>query len=261
MTHVKHVFSEKEDLANSLGSFIVECSTEAIKERGRFTVAFSGGSAATSVCECLNLRKFSNAIDWSKWYIFFCDERFVDLTHPDSNYKAINDGLLRNMPQIDRNKVFGLNKTGSVSDAADAYERDLRRVFVNEEFPSFDLLVLGMGPDGHICSLFPKHPLLKEEVKWVGSIDNSPKPPPQRITFTLKVVNSARNVLFFTTGIGKAANIHKAIEGERTESVPASLVAPFTLTSDGKKKSGNVHWFMDTPAASMLTSYVVMNTN
>lgn len=242
MTHVKHVFSSKDDLSDGLGTFIVDCCNKAVAERGRFTVAFSGGSAATGVCACMNLPKFNKAVQWDKWHIFFCDERFVELTHSDSNFKAINEGLLEKIEGIDRTKVFALEKSGTVQDAATSYEKAMRGVFENESVPMFDLLVLGMGPDGHICSLFPDHALLKEESSWVGSLCDSPKPPPERITFTLKVVNNARNVLFYTTGKGKAENIHKAIEEAPSSNIPASLVKPV----------GEVHWFMDTDAASLL---------
>jgi len=246
MPHVKHTYSNKPDLSDALGSFIVDCSRRSIEDHGRFTIAFSGGSAATSVCACMNIDKFKTAVDWSKWFVFFCDERYVELTDADSNYKAINDGLLSTIPQINPTQVFKLNKSlPTVQEAATAYEQDVRSVFKDVEgFPSFDLLVLGMGPDGHICSLFPNHPLLKESTLWVGSLSDSPKPPAERITLTLGVVNSANNVLFYTTGKGKAENIKKAIECQPSEEIPASLVHP----------KGDVHWFMDEDAASLLAA-------
>jgi len=242
-SHAQHTFADKGALTDALGEFIVKCSQAAITQHGRFTIAFSGGSAATSVCACLNLNKFRDEVDWSKWFIFFCDERFVELTNSDSNYKAIEDGLLSQNPHINRQQVFKLKYTGTVHEAAQEYEDQLKTVFEPDQTPQFDLLVLGMGPDGHICSLFPHHILLKEEKKWVCALSDSPKPPPERITLSLNVVNNARNVLFYTTGKGKAENIRSAIEGESSEEVPASLVRP---------KSGSVHWFMDTDAASLL---------
>merc|ERR1712226_403079 len=194
--------------------------------------------------------KIFDKVDWSKWVVFFCDERFVDLTHPDSNYKAINDGLLSEFKKpdvknkIEENNVLKLDfEAGNVSAAATAYENDLRSVFKNDSLPKFDLLILGMGPDGHTCSLSPNHELLKERSKWIASLEDSPKPPPERITFTMNVVNNATDIVFITMGKGKAENIRKAIEEEPSESIPVSLIKPV---------NGTVHWFMDFEAASLL---------
>jgi len=239
----KRIFAERDFYIDSLGTMLAECSAKAISARGRFTIAFAGGSAATNACEALTLDKFKETIDWSKWFVFLCDERFVEADHPDSNYKAIHDGLLTKVPTINPAQVFKLKKIGGVSQAANYYEADMRRVFCNESLPRFDLIVLGMGPDGHICSLFPKHALLREQNKWVTSLTDSPKPPPHRITFTLKVVNNAADVVFIATGKSKADMIRRATECLSTPEVPASLVKP---------TNGNVHWFMDEEAASML---------
>ena len=238
-----HIHSSNDDFSKSLGAFLNDCSSKAIEDHGFFTIAFSGGSAATKVCECYDRTDVSCAVDFSKWKIFFCDERFVSLDHSDSNFKTINDGLLKKHPQFINENIFMLNKCGGVADAAKDYGAKLRSIFPNKTLPEFDLIILGMGPDGHICSLFPNHKLLDEKLKWIGSVDDSPKPPPQRITFTLDVVNSAKTIAFITLGESKASNIHKAIECEPTREIPASLVKP---------TNGSVHWFMDMAASSLL---------
>lgn len=239
-----HTFPSKDALHEEFGQFLVDTSKKAIAESGRFTVGFSGGSAATIVCTCMNMEKFKNEVDFSKWIVFFCDERFVELTHADSNYLAIHDGLLSKIPDIDQNNVYKLDySTGNVVDAASSYQKDLHAVF-GDSLPRFDVLILGMGPDGHTCSLFPNHALLAEKEKWVASLNDSPKPPPERITFTLGVVNNTKEIVFIAMGGSKAENIRRATEEEPTNEVPVSLVKPV---------DGTVHWYMDTDAAKLLT--------
>lgn len=149
--------------------------------------------------------------------------------------------------------VHSINDSVSAEEAADEYEFVIRQLVKSRvisvsdisDCPKFDLILLGMGSDGHVASLFPNHSVLEEKDEWVTYITDSPKPPPERITFTMPVINSASNVAIVITGESKAEAAHLAVDGVGTgfPSVPAGIVQPL---------KGNLVWFMDKPAATKL---------
>ena len=164
---------------------------EAAASRGQFTVGFSGGSAAKIVCSGLRGRA---DVEWSKWHVFTCDERHVQLSDPDSNISFVQRELLDHV-SVPAGNVYPIDPSVDVSASAEDYVAKIRKVFPDKsKVPAFDLLILGMGPDGHTCSLFPGHPGLGEMKKLVIPITDSPKPPPKRITLTFPVLNNARLV-------------------------------------------------------------------
>ncbi|KAJ4961164.1 hypothetical protein NE237_021074 [Protea cynaroides] len=240
-----------DELATDLADYIAELSEISVKERGFFAIALSGGSLISlmgKLCEA----PFNKTVDWAKWYIFWADERVVAKNHADSNYKLAKDGLLSKVPVVPGH-IYSINDSLSAEEAASEYEFVLRQlvktrtVDVSEisDCPKFDLILLGMGPDGHVASLFPNHIALDEKEEWIIFITDSPKPPPERITFTLPVINSASNVAVVVTGANKAEAVHLAIDnvGSECPVLPARMVCP---------TNGKLVWFLDRAAASML---------
>ncbi|KAK9277484.1 hypothetical protein L1049_007028 [Liquidambar formosana] len=242
-----------DELGTDLADYIAELSEVSVKERGVFAIGLSGGSLIALMGK-LYETPYNKTVDWAKWYIFWADERVVAKNHADSNYKLAKDCLLSKVPIVPSH-VHSINDSVSAEEAADEYEFVIRQlvktrvVSVSEisDCPKFDLILLGMGSDGHIASLFPNHPVLDEKNQWVTFITDSPKPPPERITFTLPVINSASNVAMVVTGGSKAEAVHLAIDdvGPDCPSMPARMVQP---------TKGKIVWFLDKPAASKLDS-------
>ncbi|XP_057962523.1 probable 6-phosphogluconolactonase 2 [Malania oleifera] len=240
-----------DEVGTDLADYIAEISEASVKERGVFAIALSGGSLIGlmgKLCEA----PYNKTVDWAKWYIFWADERVVAKSHADSNYKHTKNGFLSKVPVVPSH-VHSINDSVAAEQAADEYEFVIRQlvksrvISVSEinDCPKFDLILLGMGSDGHIASLFPNHSILYEENEWVTFLTDSPKPPPERITFTLPVINSASNVAVVVTGSSKAEAVHLAID-EVGPDCPSQPVQMVQLTK------GKLVWFLDRPAASKL---------
>ncbi|XP_021775012.1 probable 6-phosphogluconolactonase 4, chloroplastic [Chenopodium quinoa] len=243
------IFDSEEQVAFELAKFTANLSDHFVSERGAFTVVVSGGSLIKSLRK-LAEPPYSDSIDWTKWHVFWVDERVVPKDHPDSNYKLAYDGFLSKVP-IPPGNVYAINDSLSAEGAADDYETGLKQLVKTNilatsptsGFPKFDVMLLGMGPDGHVASLFPGHPLLKESQRWVTSINDSPKPPPERITFTFPVINSSANIALVVCGSGKAAVVKAALSGDQSsDMLPVQMVSP----------EGELKWFLDKEAAAML---------
>jgi 6-phosphogluconolactonase len=179
-------------------------------------------------------------------HVFYADERCVRLDSPDSNHKLCNDLLFSKVPipESDIPPDGPDPSTLDLEEICDIYEKKLIAEFAQKaaaRFPVFDLLLLGIGPDGHTCSLFPGHELLMEEDRWVAPIEDSPKPPPRRITLTFPVVNHAARVVFVATGEGKV-DVLSSILDRPEEGLPASRVRPAF--------PGQVWWFVDDAASA-----------
>lgn len=243
-----------DELSTDLADYIAELSEISVKERRVFAIALSGGSLI-SLMKKLCGAPYNKTVDWSKWYIFWADERVVAKNHADSNYKLAKDNLLYKVPIVPSH-VHSINDSLSAEDAASEYEFVIRQlvrtrvISVSDisDCPKFDLILLGMGSDGHVASLFPNHSTLDEKSEWVTFMTDSPKPPPERITFTLPVINSAANVAVVVAGGSKAEAVHLAIDdvGPDCPLLPARMIQP---------AKGKLVWFLDNQAASKLTSF------
>ncbi|KAJ6802228.1 putative 6-phosphogluconolactonase 4, chloroplastic [Iris pallida] len=243
------VFDSEEDLSVSLAKYTAELSGRFAGERGAFSVVISGGSLIKSLRKLVEA-PYADSVEWGKWHVFWVDERVVPKDHPDSNYKLAYDAFLSKVP-IPPGHVYAINDSLSAEGAADDYETCLKQLVKtgtvqlspSTGFPKFDLMLLGMGPDGHVASLFPGHPLLQEKERWITFIKDSPKPPSERITFTFPVINSSANIALVATGAGKAGVLHQAFGDEHSTSelLPVQMV---TL------EDGELTWFADKAAAS-----------
>lgn len=237
-------FSGVDSLAPALRSYVIACQEAGIARHSVFKVAVSGGSLPKTLAQALlapSPEDTTETVKWDKWEIFFADERAVPLDHPDSNYALLKAELLDKLPaDVTQPTVHTIN-TDYLSDTqelADQYEQTLVRSFASRDsvkLPIFDLLLLGCGPDGHTCSLFPGHELLRETSAWVAPIEDSPKPPPKRITLTLPVVNHSVRVAFVATGAGKQGIMKEIFE--EGNGLPCALVNEGT--------GGRCSWFVD----------------
>ena len=194
------IHSSKEELGQAVADLVARLSAQAVNDRGRFTVALSGGSLPKIVCPPLVNEPRRSQIDWAAWHVFWADERGVPLDHPDSNFRLARQQLLDQV-KIPVAQIYPIDDSFEPDITAKAYEAVLEQLFrpAPGRPPQFDLILLGMGEDGHTASLFPGHPLLNERSRWAAPVFDSPKPPPERITLTLPVINQARQVAFVTS--------------------------------------------------------------
>jgi 6-phosphogluconolactonase len=234
-----------QELFAAAAEEVVRAAEEAVAARGRFTIALSGGSTPKSLFNLLatNAR---TTLPWDRMFFFWGDERHVPPTDAESNYRMADEAMLSKIPVAAGNVFRIATENPDAAAAADAYEQTLRKFFQlgPGEFPRFDLILLGMGPDGHTASLFPGTAALQEKSRlvvanWVEKLKAS------RITLTLPVLNAARCVAFLVSGTDKADALKAVLEGDAPgEQYPSKLVKP----SDGK-----LIWLVDRAAASGLS--------
>ncbi|XP_018020918.1 6-phosphogluconolactonase [Hyalella azteca] len=240
---VEKVLKDKRSLTLELAKLIADSAAEAIAARGVFTLGLSGGSMAGFVCNGLP----SITTDWSAWRLLFCDERLVSVDSPDSTLQLYLTGLLDTTP-LTRDQFLQVDVSLQPNEAATDYEEKLRSLLLQDTpWPRLDLLLLGVGPDGHTASLFPQHPQLQEQQRWVVAVTDSPKPPPARVTLTLPVLNNARRCIMAFAGADKA-DIVKTLKAERDADVTATTLPAARV----RPTDGDLLWLMDAAAASKL---------
>lgn len=233
------IYENVRELSEAAARVFVEKARSSIDESGRFAVALAGGTTPKATYEIL-AREYGGPkdLDWSKVHVFFGDERTVPPDHEDSNYRMAQEALLSRVPV---GSVHRMRGELDPREAATLYEEELEEFFGGP--PVLDLVLLGMGEDGHTASLFPRTPALDVCDRWV--VENPvEKLGTTRITLTVSTINAARNVAFFVAGEGKAEVLKEILEGEaEPHDCPAKFIRPV----------GNLIWMADAAAASSLS--------
>jgi 6-phosphogluconolactonase len=236
------VFETAEDVARAGAEKFVTLANDAIADRGAFSVALAGGNTPRLMYQLLAGDPFRSRIDWSLVQLFFGDERRVPHNHPDSNYRMADEALISRV-DIPSSNVHAIIGEGDPTENARLYEDDLRSFFSGFPSPRFDLVLLGLGEDGHTASLFPHTSALKEKRAWVVAIWVEALRT-YRITLSPPVINSAAHVMFMVTGAEKAPALAEILNGATDpERLPAQLIKP---------EAGALTWLADFEAASQL---------
>lgn len=244
------ILADANSIAQTAAAEFLQAAEEAVREKGSFSVALAGGSTPKTLYGLLASNPLLQAkVPWGKIQFFFGDERHVPPDNPESNFRMANEAMLAKAP-IDSKQVHRVKaEKRNAAEAAAEYEDDLRASFALAagQFPRFDLVLLGMGPEGHTASLFPGTKALKEErslvvSNWVGKLYTD------RITLTPPVLNNAARVVFMVHGAEKGPALKAVLEGPyEPDQLPAQIIRP---------KQGKVLWLVDPTAASMLVPKV-----
>lgn len=258
-----HIFENIDELSKTVADWIVDHINKTLQEQDRFTLVLSGGSTPKKLHELLASEQYKNKIDWSKMHIFWGDERFVPFNDERNNAKMCFDTLLNHVPVLKEQIHVMQTENTTPEDSAKAYEEILEKYFPeaasydlrassndsqltthNSRLKTFDLVLLGMGDDGHTLSLFPgKTAVIHETEKlctslWLESQNM------YRVTLTHPIVNHAAAVAFLVTGGGKAKALHEVLNGNYNPDLyPSQIIKPV---------NGELHWFADEAATLLL---------
>lgn len=241
------VYQDEVALSQAAMEWVVRCSAQAIRQHGSFSLALSGGSTPRRTFELLASEANLGRINWQKTFIFWGDERDVPPDHPESNYRMARQALLDHAP-IPADHIYRMQGEITPQIAADVYERILRAHFATMRGgqlsgTTFDLVLLGLGSDGHTASLFPGTEALEISDRWV-SANFVPQLDTWRLTLTLPCINAARNVAFLISGENKAQRLGQVIHKDaEPTNLPAARVQP---------RPGKLVWLVDEAAASSL---------
>ncbi len=237
--------SNAEQLSTLAGNILIDVTKKAVQNRGRAVILVSGG---TSIWRSYEAFGKSTDVDWTKVFVFWGDDRFVEPENPYSNYGQVRDALLSHAKDLPKENVFPINSSASTpTQCAEEYSRTIKEFFdlADGQWPVFDLAQNGMGPDGHTASIFPHSPAVHVDDRIAVMNHASLKPWVDRITLTFPVFNHARTVLFITSGAAKATTLKEVLEGSpNPDERPAAHINPI---------NGQVLWLIDESAASELT--------
>lgn len=232
----KTLVVDNHDLARTAADYFIELAQAAYQENKPFAVALSGGSTPKAVYQLLA----ESPLEWKNIHLFWGDERCVPPDYPDSNYRMTVDSLISHI-HIPPQNIHRICGELAPEEAAESYEHELRTYF--GEVAHFDLVLLGLGEDGHTASLFPNSFALEERSRWAVAVPHNVPPLPlvPRVTLTLPILNNARHVVFLVSGAAKSARLAEVLRSPiKSPSLPATLVQP---------TDGELVWIMDRSAA------------
>ena len=236
-----HIFDDKEIMSEQLASWIAHLVQDTLKNQDYFTLVLSGGGTPKLLFEKLASGEYKNKIDWKRIHIFWGDERAVPFDDDRNNAKMAYDILINHI-DVPSGQVHIMRTDIEPKLAAEEYETILHQYF-DKTSNSFDLVLLGMGDDGHTLSLFPGSPIIEEHEHWVNSVYNQQQKM-YRITLMPVVVNKASNIVFMVDGAKKANILQRVIEGPYIPlKLPAQIVKP---------SNGELSWFLDKAVAKEL---------
>jgi 6-phosphogluconolactonase len=233
------VFPDLDSLSRAAMDDTLAIIRDAIAQRGRFAIALSGGHTPAKMYELWAATPYRDDTHWDRVHLFWGDERYVPHDDPLSNFRMTRETLISRVPIPRANVHPTPTLPGPPEKCAEAYEQELRKFF-GVAPPEFDLQLLGLGPEGHVASLFPGAAALEEKNRWVMAVE-APAKPPQRLTLTPVVLNRGRNTFFLVAGKDKR-EIISALRSEpdsKPSQYPAARVRP----------AGRVQWFLDKAAA------------
>jgi 6-phosphogluconolactonase len=239
------IYPDLAYLSREAAELFVSRAARAVDEKGRFVAALAGGGTPQNLYQLLASPEFSERIPWHSVHLFWGDERCVPPDHEDSNYGMAEKALISNVPLPSVNIHRMKGELGSRHGAGD-YEKELRDLFPGVPLPVFDLILLGLGTDGHTASLFPGSDGLTARDRLVVH-DSSPALSHPRITLTLPVINQASTILFLVAGKEKAEVLAQALEDQGAD--PLALLLPAQMIFP---VNGELYWYVDEAAASRL---------
>jgi 6-phosphogluconolactonase len=250
MTHIEPTvvtLPDADSVSQAAAERIVSLITERVAASGVCTIALAGGSTPKDLYERLAQEPFRQQIPWEHVTVVWGDERYVPYDDPESSYRMAQEALLEHVP-IPKDNIIPVPTHFPTPDrAARTYHVMIEHVF---EIGGLDIVLLGMGDDGHTASLFPGHPALDAAAdQFVVAVEDAPKPPPQRVSLTLSAINRAAHVIFLVTGEGKAAAVKTVLSPSQTPDQTATLPAQRVQPTNGQ-----VWWFVDAKAGEMLST-------
>jgi 6-phosphogluconolactonase len=235
------VYDNLESVSQAAAGLFSQLARQAVGDHGRFSVALSGGHTPCHTYELLTNEAFYSRIPWAQVHVFWGDERCVPSDDPRSNTRMARQALLNRVP-IPSTQIHPISCAQRPAEAATHYEAVLRDFF-GYQSPRFDLILLGLGEDGHTASLFPNTPVLEEEERWVAEVYVAEQKM-HRVTLTAPLINRAAAVAFLVAGAGKSQVLQKVLEGPSDpKRLPAQLIRP---------KNGQLMWLADEESASLI---------